>query len=95
MTQTQPDRIDRLESFIERMDRKLDAIASDVQEIKLDLRVYQAKTDERLNSIDTQLTDIKGQLKAQDARIWSLIVSAVVALMGLLAKVVFFPDLKV
>jgi hypothetical protein len=30
MTQTQPDRLDQLESVIERIDRKLDAIATDV-----------------------------------------------------------------
>lgn len=94
MTQTQPDRIDQLESFIERMDRKLDAISSDVQEMKLNLGVFQAKTDERLNSIDQRLDRIEKRIDAQDARIWTLIVSALIAVMGLLAKLSFFPDLK-
>lgn len=95
MTQTQPDRIDRIESFIERMDRKLDAIATDVQSIKLESQVFQAKTGERLDSIDQRLDRIEKRIDTQDARIWTLIVSAVVALMGLLAKLAFFPDIKV
>lgn len=48
MPQTQPDRIDKLESFIERMDRKLDAITTDVQESKLESRLFQAQTTARL-----------------------------------------------
>jgi flagellar capping protein FliD len=102
VTQTQPDRIDRIESFIERMDHKLDAIAGDIQEMKLDSQVFQARTEERFNTIDerfksveTQLSEIKGQLKSQDTRIWSLAVGVVLALFGLLAKVAFFPDVKV
>ncbi len=87
MTQTQPDKLDRLESFIERIDRKLDAIASDVQDMKLESRVFQARADERFNSIDkrfssidgrfksvdTQLSDIKVKLRAPDTRLWGFI----------------------
>jgi len=106
MTQTQPDRLDQLESVIERMDRKLDAIGSDITEIKISL----ARTDERLNSVetqvsdlknnidqrfsavDTQFSDIKTQLRAQDSRLWTFISALVLAVVGLLAKFLFFPQ---
>ncbi len=65
MTQTQPDRLDQLESFIERMDRKLDAIAADVQDTKLDLRVFQARTEEQFKSLDIQLSDFKKTTEIQ------------------------------
>lgn len=134
MPQTQPDRIDNLESFIERMDHKLDAIATDVQESKLESRLFQAQTtaklesmsqriesvevnltqkidftNERIDSLekvtdqrftslekmtDQRLTSLEKRMDSQDARIWSLIVTAGVALFGLLAKLTFFPDLK-
>lgn len=102
MTQTQPDRLDQLESIIERVDRKLDAIASDIVEIK----ISQAKTDERFNSIDerfksidqrfntidTQFADIKIQIRAQDNRLWVFITTLIIAVVGLLAKFLFFPQ---
>lgn len=101
MTQTQPDRIDKLESFIERMEHKLDAIAADVQESKLEARVFQAKAEERFNSIDERfktidqrLERIEKRIDVQDTRTFGLIISAVVGLMGLLAKLIFFPDVK-
>ncbi len=84
--------VKELRDLILGMDKKMD--------------VFIARTDERFNSIetqitdfkkntDTQLTDIKAQLKNQGARIWTLMVSSVVALLGLLAKVAFFPDVNV
>ena len=53
MTQAAPDRIDRIEAAFEKIDRKLDAIAADQVEIK----VSQAKTEERLNSIETRFEE--------------------------------------
>jgi septal ring factor EnvC (AmiA/AmiB activator) len=63
MTQTQPDRLDQLESVIERIDRKLDIISADIVEIK----VSQARTDERLNSLEGQLLDFKKSTDTQFA----------------------------
>jgi predicted nucleic acid-binding Zn-ribbon protein len=117
MTQTQPDRIDQLESIMERMDRKLDAISNDLVEIK----ISQARTDERFNGIDqrlstietqasdfkksvdtqfadikkstdTQFADIKIQLRAQDSRLWTFISALVLAVVGLLTRFLFFPQ---
>lgn len=94
MTQTQPDRIDRLESLIDRVDRKLDAIATEIQASKLEARVFQAKTEERFQSVDTQLADIKVQLRGQDARLWGFVVTLSLAVIGFLAKLAFFPSIK-
>ncbi len=99
MTQAQPDRLDQLESVIERIDRKLDIISVDIVEIK----VSQARTDERLNSMevqvsdlkkstDTQFADIRVQLRAQDGRLWTFISALVLAVVGLLTKFLFFPQ---
>jgi chromosome segregation ATPase len=98
MTQAPPDRLDRLESVIERLDHKLDAIAADVVEIK----VSQARTDERFSALDTQLTDLKKstdtqledikiQLRSQDTRLWGFIVTLSLAVIGFLSKLAFFP----
>jgi NifB/MoaA-like Fe-S oxidoreductase len=70
MTQTQPDRLDQLESIIERIDRKLDGVVADLVDIKLS----QARTNERFNAIDqrfnameTQITDLKKSTETQIA----------------------------
>jgi septation ring formation regulator EzrA len=98
MTQAQPDRIDWIEAFIERMDRKLDAIAADLVAVK----ISQAKAEERFNtiderfkSVDTQLLEIKDRLKSQDARLWGFVAILSVAVIGFLGKLAFFPDVKV
>ncbi len=41
---------------------------------------------------DTQLFDIKTQLRSQDNRLWSFVTVLVLALVGLLAKLAFFPQ---
>jgi septal ring factor EnvC (AmiA/AmiB activator) len=87
MTQAPPDRLDRLESVIEGLDRKLDAIAADVVEIK----VSQARIDERFSASDTQLEDIKLQLRSQDTRLWGFIVALSLAVIGFLSKLAFLP----
>jgi septal ring factor EnvC (AmiA/AmiB activator) len=88
MSQTQPNRVDQLESLIEQINRKLDAIATDVTDVK----ISQAQIGERMNSIDTQLGDLKTQVRAQDSRLWTFITALVLAVVGLLAKFLFFPQ---
>ena len=87
MTQAPPDRLGRIESVFERIDRKLDAIATDLTEIK----ISQGKMEERLNAIDQRMDNAEERLKSQDNRIWGLITGVVLALFGLLAKMAFFP----
>ncbi len=88
MTQTQPDRLDQLESVIERIDRNLDTIVSALTEIKINV----ARIDERLNGMDKRLDTLEGRTTAQDTRLWGFITALIVVLTGLLAKQVFFPS---
>jgi chromosome segregation ATPase len=49
------------------------------------------KTDERLNSIDQGLADLKRQSEKQDNRLWVLISGMCLALLGILAKFALNP----
>jgi septal ring factor EnvC (AmiA/AmiB activator) len=98
MTTAQPDRLDQLESVIERIDRKLDAIATDLAEIKTESRVFHARTEERFNSIDQRFNSVDQRLgsledrtKAQDSRLWTFVTALVLAALGTIAKLAFFP----
>jgi hypothetical protein len=102
----------------------MSTIQTDLKELKLESRVFQAQTTEKLESlsqkidaVDVKLTQridavdikltqhigsldkkvdgIEVRMNAQDARIWSLVVGVVLALFGLLAKLAFFPEVKV
>lgn len=111
--------------------KRLDAISTDVQEIKLESRVFQAQTTERLESlnqkidaVETNLTQridftntridttnqrieslektlksdtdaLEKRLNAQDTRLWGVVVGVTLALFGLLAKLAFFPHVRV
>lgn len=84
-----------LDTKIDSLAAHVDAIAADVVEIK----IAQARTDERFNAIDqwftaleTDISDIKTQLRGQDARLWGFVVALFLSLGGVLAKVVFFPQ---
>jgi uncharacterized coiled-coil protein SlyX len=92
MTQTQPDRLDQLEAVIERVDRKLDTIATDLGELKLESRVYHAQTSEKLDSLTQRVGSLEEKVKAQDNRLWSFVTALILALVGLLAKLAFFPQ---
>lgn len=90
MTQTQPDRLDQLESIIERVDRKIDAISTDLGELKLETRVNHAQTSEKLDSLTQRVGSLEEKVKAQDNRLWSFVTALILALVGLLAKLAFF-----
>ncbi|MGF1603822.1 MAG: hypothetical protein ACFCU8_17715 [Thermosynechococcaceae cyanobacterium] len=47
--------------------------------------------DQRFDNVDQRLGSLESSLKAQDNRIWSLIVAVFLALFSLLAKMSFFP----
>lgn len=66
---------------------------------KLDVHI--AKTEEQLKSIeiqisdlkkntDTQLTDIRLQLRSQDNRLWTFVAGIFMAGLGVIAKFAFF-----
>jgi hypothetical protein len=72
---------------------------SDLQELKdlingLDKKIdiNQARIDERLNAIESNLSDLKKQTDKQDNRLWVLISGMFLALLGILTKFAFFPN---
>ena len=94
MTQAPPDRLDRVESAFEKIDRKLDVIVADLVELKISQARMEERfngVDQRLDTIDHRLDSVEERLKSQDNRIWGLIAGVVLALFGLLAKMAFFP----
>jgi hypothetical protein len=63
------------------------------------VEVFAAETKERFNSIDQRFDSVEQRLgsledkvKAQDNRIWSFLTALILALVGLLAKLAFFPQ---
>jgi uncharacterized coiled-coil protein SlyX len=98
MTQAPPDRLDRIELSIDKLDQKLDAvvekldhklgaIANDQSELKISL----GRVEERLSGFDQRLGTLKERSASQENRLWTLIAGVILALSGLLAKMTFFP----
>ncbi len=72
---------------------------SDLQELKdlingLDKRieVNQARTDEKLDAIEKNLSELKKQVDKQDSRLWVLVSGMFLVIMGALTKFAFFPN---
>ena len=91
MTQAPPDRLDRIETAVEKMsdtiislDKKLDIFIATTDER------FKA-IDQRFDAVDQRLESLEERFKSQDNRIWGLIAGVVLALFGLLAKMAFFP----
>ncbi|NCJ04982.1 hypothetical protein GS597_00285 [Synechococcales cyanobacterium C] len=100
MTPTAPDRLDRIEAAVEQIVTKLDSIADDVTEIKITQARFEARTDERFNAMDQRFDSLEKQfnilenrVSAQDSRLWTFVSALILALVGLLAKLAFFPKL--
>jgi hypothetical protein len=84
MTQATDTDIREIRDLLLGMDKKLD--------------VHMAKTEEQLKGIDarfagidSQLADIKVQLRSQDNRLWTFVGALFVAGCGAIAKFAFFP----
>ena len=73
------------------INNRFDNLKDDIKAIDKKLDVYIAKTDERLNSIDQGLADLKRQAEKQDNRLWVLISGMCLALLGILAKFALNP----
>jgi hypothetical protein len=78
--------------------RRLDTIASDIQDIK----ISQARTEEKVIALEQRIGDLDKSLGkrmdsleqrniAQDVRFWGFLGIIVTALIGLLSKLAFFP----
>lgn len=88
MTQASVDRLERIESIVEKMDRKLDAIATDIVAVK----ISQARTEKQLDALEEHMKEMKGRVQSQDNRLWGFVIILFLSLAGVLAKVVFFPQ---
>jgi len=80
-----------LRELTDLINNRFDNLKDDIKAIDKKLDIYIAKTDERLNSIDQGLADIKRQSEKQDNRLWVLISGMCLALLGILAKFALNP----
>ncbi|NCJ05166.1 hypothetical protein GS597_01255 [Synechococcales cyanobacterium C] len=86
MTQATDSEIREIRDLILGMDKKIDGLDKR-------LEVFQARTDEQFKSIDQRLSTLENRVAAQDSRLWTFVSALVLALIGLLAKLAFFPKL--
>ncbi|MFM7572389.1 MAG: hypothetical protein ACKO4S_04510, partial [Snowella sp.] len=75
-----------LRELTDLINNRFNDLKDDIKAIDKKLDIYIAKTDERLNSIDQGLADLKRQSEKQDNRLWVLISGMCLALLGILAK---------
>jgi flagellar capping protein FliD len=80
-----------LRELTDLINNRFNELKDDIKVIDKKLDIYIAKTDERLNSIDQGLADIKRQSKKHDNRLWVLISGMCLALLGILAKFALNP----
>lgn len=112
MTQATDTDIRELRDLMLGLDKKIDGLEASLDK-KIDgldkkLEVFQARTEERFNSIDQrfagidqrfgaledQMSDTRTQIRAQDTRLWSFIAGLSIAIIGLLSKLAFFRKLN-
>lgn len=68
---------------------------SDLQEIKdilIELKISQARMDEKLDAMASNISDLKKQTDKQDNRLWVLISGMFLFIAGALTKYAFFPN---
>jgi uncharacterized coiled-coil protein SlyX len=68
---------------------------SDLKEIKdilTELKISQARMDEKLDAINVTMADLKKQADKQDNRLWVLISGMFLAIVGVATKFAFFPN---
>lgn len=80
-----------LRELTDLINNRFNELKDDIKAIDKKLDIYIAKTDERLNSIDQGLADLKRQSEKQDNRLWVLISGLCLALLGILAKFALNP----
>lgn len=92
--QTTDSELRELRDLILGMDKKMDIFIARTDERFNSIDDRFKSIDDRFKSIDQRLECIEKRIDAQDTRTFGLIISAVIGLMGLLAKLTFFPDVK-
>ncbi len=74
------------------INQRFDQLNGEVKGIDKKMDIYIAKTDEKLDSIQRNIDDLKKQSEKQDNRLWILVTGLFLTLMGAVAKIVFFPN---
>ena len=100
------DRLNRIEAAVEQNTDRLNRIGAAIEQntavmASLDktLDVFIAQANERFNSLETQMTDFKTEMRdvraetrRQDTRMWGFLIALSFSLLGMLSKVIFFPQ---
>ncbi len=71
---------------------RFDGLSNELKTVDKKIDVYIAKTDKKLNSIQHNFDALKKQSEKQDNRIWLLISGLFLTLLGVVAKIAFFPN---
>jgi septal ring factor EnvC (AmiA/AmiB activator) len=79
----------KLDVYIAQNTEQMKSLESQLTDFK---RGTEAQFADLKKGTDTQLVDIKTQLRSQDNRLWSFVTALILALVGLLAKLAFFPQ---
>ena len=92
------DRFDEVKGDLNNIDKRLTVIETRLEEWKpsidkvANLSEQSAKADEKLDSLNRGLEDLKEQSQKQDGRLWLLVTGLFLTLLGAVAKIVFFPN---
>ena len=74
------------------INQRFEELNGEQKAIDKKMDIYIAKTDEKLDSIQRNIDDLKKQSEKQDNRLWILVTGLFLTLMGAVAKIVFFPN---
>ena len=74
------------------INQRFDELNGELKTVDKKIDIYIAKTDEKLDSIQRNIDDLKKQSERQDNRLWILVTGLFLTLMGAVAKIVFFPN---
>jgi hypothetical protein len=92
MTQSTDTDLQQIRDLLLGLDKKMD-------HVDRNLELFQARTDERFNSIDQRFSGLDQRLgsledrtKVQDNRLWTFVTALVVTALGIIAKLSFFPQ---
>ena len=79
---------ERLEGRFDSIESKLDAQSEKLQSI--DVRL--ARVEENTANLQQENSNLREQITKQDNRVWGLLVSGLIALLGVLGKILLFPS---
>lgn len=82
------DILKRIDGRLDRFETKFDRIDTDIQDIKISL----ARIEEQGKAIDKRIGLLETRDNAQETRFWGLVGLLTTSLVGIIAKLLFFPS---